>query len=181
LGLDASPSSGYGRGGGKFLPTTIGSRILEFLHGAKSCAAKKSPASCAAAKEAIAEAVAIELMRSQRFPDAVSDSEAEDDKATMQRSFPNLSGVRKIIHLMVIRNESGSRSLYEVSDAAAAAGRLVGDIDTAFSEQLFDISETQREPEVEPDGVLDDLRREPDGRRHFVVFGPDAELSYDLI
>jgi hypothetical protein len=34
----------------------------------------------------------------------------------------------------------------------------VRDVDTALSDQLFDIPEAERETKVEPDGVLDDLR-----------------------
>src|SRR5437762_7390823 len=41
-----------------------------------------------------------------------------------------------------------------------APDRFVGDIDAAFGEQLFDVSEAQGEAEIEPDCVLDDLRRE---------------------
>ncbi len=41
-----------------------------------------------------------------------------------------------------------------------ASDRFVGDVDAAFGEQLFDISEAQREAKIEPDSVLDDLRWE---------------------
>jgi len=38
---------------------------------------------------------------------------------------------------------------------------FVGDSDTTFSEQVFDIAETERESMVEPDGVADDFRGKP--------------------
>ena len=38
--------------------------------------------------------------------------------------------------------------------------RFVGDVDTAFGQQLFNIPEAEREAKIEPDSVLDDLRRE---------------------
>ena len=34
------------------------------------------------------------------------------------------------------------------------------DVDTTFGKQFFDISEAQREAKIEPDGMLDDFRRE---------------------
>ena len=34
---------------------------------------------------------------------------------------------------------------------------FVGDLDTAFGEQILDIAVAQREAEIQPDGVLDDL------------------------
>ncbi len=38
--------------------------------------------------------------------------------------------------------------------------RFIGDGDATFSEQVFDIAETEREPMVQPDGVSDDFRGE---------------------
>ena len=35
---------------------------------------------------------------------------------------------------------------------------LVGNVNSALSQQILDISEAQREPAVEPDSVLDDRR-----------------------
>jgi hypothetical protein len=40
-----------------------------------------------------------------------------------------------------------------------APNGLVGDHDAAFRQQVFDVTETQCEPEIEPDRVLDDLWR----------------------
>ena len=37
--------------------------------------------------------------------------------------------------------------------------RLVGDNDPALGRKIFDITEAQAEPMIEPDGVADDLRR----------------------
>src|SRR5262245_32932388 len=37
-----------------------------------------------------------------------------------------------------------------------AAHRLVGDQDPALSQQILDIAEAEREPGIEPDGLLDD-------------------------
>ncbi len=37
--------------------------------------------------------------------------------------------------------------------------RLVGDDDPALGQKIFDITEAQAEPMIEPDGVADDLRR----------------------
>ncbi len=37
--------------------------------------------------------------------------------------------------------------------------RLVGDIDAAFGKQILNVALAQRKPEIQPDGVLDDLGR----------------------
>ena len=42
-----------------------------------------------------------------------------------------------------------------------SADRLIGDDDPALSEQVLDIPEAEREAQIQPDGVLDDRRREP--------------------
>ena len=44
-------------------------------------------------------------------------------------------------------------------DSPAAHG-FVGNLDAAFGKEIFDIAEAQREPEIEPDGVLDDRNGE---------------------
>ena len=36
---------------------------------------------------------------------------------------------------------------------------LIGDHDPAFRQQIFDVAEAQREPNIEPDRVLDDFGR----------------------
>jgi len=41
-----------------------------------------------------------------------------------------------------------------------APDRLVGDLEPAFGKQVLDVAEAEREPKVEPDRVLDDIRRE---------------------
>ncbi len=38
--------------------------------------------------------------------------------------------------------------------------RLVGDIQTALDEQIFDVAIAEREPHIEPNGVPDNHRRE---------------------
>ena len=38
---------------------------------------------------------------------------------------------------------------------------LIGDHDPAFRQQILDVAEAQREPNIEPDRVLDDFGREP--------------------
>jgi hypothetical protein len=38
--------------------------------------------------------------------------------------------------------------------------RLIGDIEPAFSEELFHVAVAQCEPQIKPDRVLDDRRRE---------------------
>jgi hypothetical protein len=38
---------------------------------------------------------------------------------------------------------------------------LVGDGDAPLGKKVFDVAETEGEPEVEPDGVADNRRREP--------------------
>ena len=38
--------------------------------------------------------------------------------------------------------------------------RLVGDIQTALREQIFDVAIAERETDIEPNGVPDDRRRE---------------------
>ncbi len=40
-----------------------------------------------------------------------------------------------------------------------AAHRLIGNHDPAFRQQIFDVAEAQREPNIEPDRVLDDFGR----------------------
>ena len=50
----------------------------------------------------------------------------------------------------------GPRILRSERSIPAPSG-LVGDRDTPFSEEIFDISETQAETVVEPDGVTDDF------------------------
>src|SRR5262249_28195884 len=42
-----------------------------------------------------------------------------------------------------------------------APNGLIGDRNTAFCQQIFDVTKAQREPEIEPDRLLDDLGREP--------------------
>jgi hypothetical protein len=42
-----------------------------------------------------------------------------------------------------------------------ASDRLIRDRDSTFREQIFDIAEAQCEPEIEPDRLLNNLRREP--------------------
>jgi hypothetical protein len=42
--------------------------------------------------------------------------------------------------------------------------RLVRNHDPAFGEQIFDVTEAEREPQVEPNRLLNDLRREPVAR-----------------
>ncbi len=41
-----------------------------------------------------------------------------------------------------------------------AADRFVGDLNATFGQKIFGITQTQRESAVEPNGVLDDVRRE---------------------
>jgi hypothetical protein len=42
-----------------------------------------------------------------------------------------------------------------------ASDRLIRDPNRAHREQIFDVAQTQREPEVEPNRLLNDLGREP--------------------
>ncbi len=39
-----------------------------------------------------------------------------------------------------------------------APNRLVGDIDAALGEQVFDVAIAERKPEIQPNSALDDLR-----------------------
>ena len=39
------------------------------------------------------------------------------------------------------------------------ADGLIGDVAPSSSDEVLDVSKTQREPEVDPNGALDDLRR----------------------
>ena len=43
----------------------------------------------------------------------------------------------------------------------APPDRLIGDDNPALCEQVFHVTETEREPQVQPNRVLNDLRREP--------------------
>jgi len=51
---------------------------------------------------------------------------------------------------------------------APLADRLVGHDDAPLGQQLLHVAVAEREPEIEPDGVADDLRREP---MAFVAWG----------
>jgi hypothetical protein len=42
-----------------------------------------------------------------------------------------------------------------------ASDCLVGDRNSALSEQIFDVAKAQREPKIEPNRLLNDLGREP--------------------
>ena len=42
-----------------------------------------------------------------------------------------------------------------------APNGLVGNRDAAFRQQILDVAEAEREPEIEPNSPLNDLRREP--------------------
>jgi hypothetical protein len=44
--------------------------------------------------------------------------------------------------------------------ASPSAHRFIGDIEPSFGQQFLDVSITQGEAEIQPDGVLDDLGRE---------------------
>ena len=46
----------------------------------------------------------------------------------------------------------------------APPDRLARNHDPAFGEQIFDVAEAEREPQVEPNCPLNDLRREPIAR-----------------
>ena len=69
---------------------------------------------------------------------------------------------------------------------APASHRLVGDDDTAFCQDQLDIAQTEAEHVVQPDGVADDLGREPMAvvgvgwRRHATV-SPTSGLLPGLI
>jgi hypothetical protein len=39
--------------------------------------------------------------------------------------------------------------------------RFVGDRDPTFRQQIFDVAKAQGEPKIEPDRLMNDLRREP--------------------
>ena len=52
-----------------------------------------------------------------------------------------------------VRCDLGSKMVHPAPDG------LIGDHDPAFRQQIFDVVEAQREPEIEPDRVLDDLGR----------------------
>ena len=56
-------------------------------------------------------------------------------------------------------SQTGGDRWPEVIDPASNA--LVGDRDPALGEQVFDVSKAQRKPDVKPDCLLNDLRREP--------------------
>ena len=52
------------------------------------------------------------------------------------------------------RPRSGSKMVHP------AAHGLVGDQDAAFRQQILDVAEAQREPDIKPDRLLDDFGRE---------------------
>ena len=70
-------------------------------------------------------------------------------------------------------------SVFDTEPLAPSTDGLVGDLNASFGEQILDITEAEGEPEVEPDGMADDLGRESvstvaDG---CVVHGPDSATS----
>ncbi len=52
-------------------------------------------------------------------------------------------------------------SIFRTELLAPSPDRLIGDNDCAFEQHLLDQPQAQREPEVQPNGMSDDLRREP--------------------
>jgi hypothetical protein len=77
-------------------------------------------------------------------------------------------------------SQTGSDRRSEVIDPASNG--LVGDRDPALCEQFFDVSKAQRKPDLEPNCLLYDLRREPvsgvaDSRHTFGYRAPENSAS----
>src|ERR1700730_4850928 len=58
-----------------------------------------------------------------------------------------------------IRKRSLMHDLFIPEMLHPAPDSLIGDHDPAFRQQIFDVAEAQREPNIEPDRVLDDFGR----------------------
>ena len=63
------------------------------------------------------------------------------------------------VRLRAALSQAGGDLRSEVIDPAPNG--LIGDRDPALSEQVFNVSKAQRKPEIEPNCLLYDLRREP--------------------
>src|SRR5258708_26841043 len=72
-------------------------------------------------------------------------------------------GEKHLIHMpLVARAGTAATELIGIllaELAAPLADRLISHDDSAFKKQLFDITKTQAESEVQPHGVADDLHR----------------------
>jgi hypothetical protein len=60
-----------------------------------------------------------------------------------------------------------------------APHRLIGDIETAFGEELFHVAVAQGEPEIKPNRMLDDRWRE--ASRRYERWTMPRTLSYRLL
>lgn len=108
----------------------MAARIHESVKGfeasAKSCAnprTKKAKELCLSNKEAVAENVALERLRVDRFLHIASNL-VNDDRTRFKGKFDGLSGMQAIIKEMLLSTELGSVSPYELSDATKGASAL---------------------------------------------------------
>ena len=67
-------------------------------------------------------------------------------------------GVRLRAALTQLRSDHRSEMIQ------LAAYGFVGDRDPVLGQQILDVTKAEGEPEIEPDRVIDDLRREPISR-----------------
>jgi hypothetical protein len=99
------------------IPSRIDDRIVAFRNKAKSCGGG-APKKCLSGLEATAENMALERLRSERFP-RLPDPDVRRDLDEMDRFIGSVGQDRKIIHEMMLRNELGKgQSPYALSDAS---------------------------------------------------------------
>ena len=105
------------------IPARIRDRVNAFEKNAKSCAAHKRSETCLSNKEAVAEATALERLRDERFWHIAS-RDVSGDWNQFNSKFGALTGMPRVIQMMMQANEIGPRSPYELSDATAGASAL---------------------------------------------------------
>jgi hypothetical protein len=103
----------------------IGDRINAFRSKARSCGAQGQAQKCLDGLLAAAEDAVLSRVRQQRFPKLnKDDKEVQDDRQQIQELAATLPDDAKLIHKMMMLNELGPDSPYELSDAGIAKSGL---------------------------------------------------------
>lgn len=134
------------------LPTRMRDRIAKFKEQARSCTRGEKSKLCRSSLEAVAENAALERLRAERFVRTLDEREIGADWTAFHRSMGALRGVENIIQNIMVKNEVGSTSPYEVSDATIGGSGLsfgvrqldIGankDAKAIFTRNLADFSE----------------------------------------
>jgi hypothetical protein len=133
-----------------FIPTRIRNGVSAFQEAARSCAGNPDSKLCLSNKEAVAEGVALERLRADRFIQ-IAEPAANQDKDKFKARFAGVAGMQAVIQDMMVRTELGRLSPYELSDATKGGSALsfgvrqldIGGNDTAkeiFSDNLDDFA-----------------------------------------